>query len=385
MTSPSLTSPALVHDGIVFGAAFAATALMTPLARRAAIRFGIMDRPAPNKFHQQATPYLGGLVVAGAVLILIGAEVTENPSVRMQILAIGLGGLAVSLVGLIDDWRVLGALPRLAVQAGAGIGLWAAGVRLAPTGFVPLDLAVTVLIVLAVTNAINLLDNMDGLSAGTTAVIALFFFVVAASQGQELVTAMALALAGGCLGFIPYNFHPARIFLGDAGTLFLGFLLSVLFIKVKMVGYPLVTRTAVPLLLVTVPLFDTVLVIVSRWRAGRPVFRGGTDHSSHRLHLMLASPATVAMVTYGAAAASGAVALGLLAVDRAWVSWLVVGAAALACVAGLVVFERIYVRGALVSLEEAPRPKPAGTFASDILAPSRDRLRSQPFLSSGES
>jgi len=385
-----MTSPTFVHDGIVFGAAFGATAVLTPVARRAAIRFGMVDRPAAHKFHQRTTPYLGGLAVAAAVLILIAAEVPENPDVRMQILAIGLGGLAVSLIGLVDDWRVLNALPRLAVQAAAGVGLWATGVRLAPTGFVPLDLAVTVFIVLAVTNSINLLDNMDGLSAGTTAVIALFFFVVASSQGQELVTAMALALAGGCLGFIPYNFHPARIFLGDAGTLFLGFLLAVLFIKVKMVGYPLVTRAAVPLLLMTVPFFDTVLVVVSRWRAGRPVFRGGTDHSSHRLNLIFGSPGAVAMLTYTAAASTGALAMGLLAVDRAWVSWLVVGVTALAVAGGLILFERIYARGEVVSLGvvglgEAPSPKSAEAFASEILAPSRDTLRSQPFLSSGES
>jgi UDP-GlcNAc:undecaprenyl-phosphate GlcNAc-1-phosphate transferase len=379
-----MTSPTLFHDGIVFASAFGATALLTPLARRAAIRFGVVDRPAPHKFHQRATPYLGGLSVAVAVLILIGAEVTGNPTVRTQILAIGLGGLAVSGVGLIDDWRVLSALPRLGVQSGAAVGLWASGVRLAPTGVVPIDLAVTVFTVLAVTNSINLLDNMDGLSAGTTAVIALFFFLVAATQGQELVTAMALALAGGCLGFLPYNFHPARIFLGDAGTLFLGFLLAVLFIKVKLVGYPLATRAAVPLLLVSVPFFDTGLVVVSRWRAGRPIFRGSTDHSSHRLHLMLGSPGAVAMVTYGAAAVTGMVALGLLVADRAWVTWLVVGIAGLACAAGLVAFERIYAGEVMRGLEATPDLKSAETLASGILATAGDTLRPQPFVISGD-
>lgn len=371
-----MTSPTLAHDGIVFGAAFGATALLTPLARRAAIRLGVVDRPAPHKFHQRATPYMGGLAVAAAVLILIAAEATENPGVRIQILAIGLGGLAVSLVGLIDDWRVLNALPRLAVQAGAGIGLWASGVRLTPTGIAPLDLAVTVFIVLAVTNSINLLDNMDGLSAGTTAVIALFFFAVAAREGQELVTAMALALAGGCLGFVPYNFHPARIFLGDAGTLFLGFLLSVLFIKIRLVGYPLVTRAAVPMLLLAVPFFDTALVMVSRWRAGRPVFRGGTDHSSHRLNLLVGSPVTVAMATYAAAAVTGGIALGLLAAQQTWLSWLVVGLTLLTGLAGLFVFERIYANGGIRGGARAARLKSAEAQASGFMAHSSDTLRS---------
>ena len=129
--------------------------------------------------------------------------------------------------------------------------------------------------------------------------------MAAAAEGQYLVGAMALAVAGGCLGFLPYNFHPARIFLGDTGSLFLGFLLSVLFIKIGLVGYPLITRAAVPVLIVGVALFDTSLVIWSRWRAGRPVFRGGTDHTSHRLDALLGSPHRVALMTYAAAVVTG--------------------------------------------------------------------------------
>ena len=370
-----MTGQAFTRDGLVLAVTLAATLGMTPLARRAALRIGLVDRPGPNKYHEHATPYMGGLAIVVSILIALSWELTTSPEVRWELVAIGLGGLAVSAVGLIDDWRVLGALPRLTVQAAAGVGLWASGIRLAPTGAQPLDLAVTVFVVLAVTNSINLLDNMDGLSAGASAVAAAFFFAVAASQGQHLVGAMAAAVAGGCLGFLPYNYPPARIFLGDAGTLFLGFLLSVLFIKIKLPGYPLVTRAAVPLLIVTVPLFDTTLVVLSRFRAGRPVFRGATDHTSHRLDRVLRSPARVALITYEASALFGSLAVGLVLVHRAWATWAVVALTAVLGLVGLVLFEGLYAE------EPTPTGQPkrgikSGVVASAISAISSDTLRS---------
>jgi UDP-GlcNAc:undecaprenyl-phosphate GlcNAc-1-phosphate transferase len=258
--------------------------------------------------------------------------------------------MAVGAVGLIDDWKVLGAAPRLAVQAGGGALLWFTGVRLTPTGVPVIDLAVTVFVVLAVTNAFNLLDNMDGLAAGTAAIAAIFFFIAAAVEGQYLVGAMALAVAGGCLGFLPYNFHPARIFLGDAGSMFLGFLLSVLFIKIGLVGYPLVTRAAIPALIVGVALFDTTLVIWSRWRGGRRIFQGGTDHTSHRLHVLLGSAVRVALLTYAAAVATGTVASLLLLTHAAWPAWIAVAATAIAGTIFSVRLERVFERELLVRM-----------------------------------
>jgi UDP-GlcNAc:undecaprenyl-phosphate GlcNAc-1-phosphate transferase len=317
-------SSVIVRDVATFTAALVASAAITPAARRLAIRTGMVDTPGPHKHHQQTTPYLGGLAITAPVLVVLALQLLSPRSIHGQTIAIGLGAMAVSAVGLIDDWKVLGAAPRLAVQAGAAGLLWFSGIRLTPTGVPALDLAVTVFVVLAVTNAFNLLDNMDGLAAGTAAIAASFFFVAAASEGQYLVAAMALAVAGGCLGFLPYNFHPARIFLGDTGSLFLGFLLSVLFIKIGLVGYPLVTRATVPVLIVGVALYDTSLVIWSRWRGGRPVFHGGTDHTSHRLHVVLGSAARVALLTYAAALVTGTVACLLLLTHAAWPAWIAV-------------------------------------------------------------
>jgi UDP-GlcNAc:undecaprenyl-phosphate/decaprenyl-phosphate GlcNAc-1-phosphate transferase len=343
-------SSVIIRDVATFGAALVASAAITPAARRIALRTGIVDTPAPHKHHRRTTPYLGGLAITAPVLVVLALQLLSPRSIHGQTIAIGLGAMAVGAVGFIDDWRVLGPAPRLAAQTGAAALLWISGIRLTPTGVPAIDLAVTVFVVLAVTNAFNLLDNMDGLAAGTAAIAASFFFVAAVAEGQHLVGAMALAVAGGCLGFLPYNFHPARIFLGDTGSLFLGFLLSVLFIKIGLVGYPLVTRAAVPALIVGVAVFDTTLVIWSRWRGGRPVFQGGTDHSSHRLHVLVGSPARVALLTYAGAVATGTVASLLLLTHAAWPAWIAVAAAITLGTIFLLHLERVFERDLLVRM-----------------------------------
>src|SRR5690349_10626402 len=170
-------SSVIVRDVATFGAALIASAAITPAARRLALRTGIVDRPAPHKHHQQTTPYLGGLAITVPVLVVLALQLLSPRSVRGETIAIGLGAMAVGAVGLIDDWKVLGATPRLAVQAGAGALLWFSGIRLTPTGVPAFDFAATVFVVLVLTNAFNLLDNMDGLAAGTAAIAASFFFV----------------------------------------------------------------------------------------------------------------------------------------------------------------------------------------------------------------
>jgi len=323
----SLMSP-LQRDGLLFLATMACTAVATPLVIQIALRIGLVDRPAPHKFHQRTTPYLGGLAVAVPVLAAMVALMVTEPRLRLQFSAIAAGGVAVSAVGLLDDWATVRPLPRLAVQSIAALGLWAAGIRLGPTGVMPIDLCATVFFVLAVTNAVNLIDNMDGLSTGTVAVASLFAFVAAYWQGQRLVSAMAIALAGACLGFLPYNFTPARIFLGDAGTLFMGFLLATTVIELDLGGYPTVTRAAVPLMIIAVPLFDMALVVVSRRRGGRAVFRGGTDHSSHRLVSRGLTASQAALVTYGASGIAGMIALALLRARDARLTWVVLATGA---------------------------------------------------------
>jgi UDP-GlcNAc:undecaprenyl-phosphate GlcNAc-1-phosphate transferase len=282
--------------------------ILTPVVRRQATRLGILDRPADNKFHRQATPYLGGVAVAGALLLV--AAVTVGTS--GQLVTILAGGLALAGMGLVDDWRTVPLWVKLLVETSAAIAIWIVGVRAGLFGVAALDLGLTVLWVVAVTNAFNLIDNMDGLLAGVAAISALAFAAVAAEQGDYLVTSFALAVAGASVGFLRYNLPPARIFLGDAGSLLLGFLLAAIGLKLDLVGETGFTRTVIPALIVGAPLFDVALVVVARRLARRPVYVGGTDHSSHRLAALGLSDRAVAGVTYGFQGLCSLLALSLL-------------------------------------------------------------------------
>jgi len=355
-------------EPMLFIATTAGTALATPLAMKAAIRLGLVDRPAPHKFHQRTTPYLGGAAVGLSVLVALVVAVALVPERRVQTVTIALCGLAIAGIGLLDDWRILGALPRLAVQAGAGLALWASGIRVSATGAVLIDLPLMVFVVLAVTNAVNLLDNMDGISVGTVAIASAFFFLAAYSQGQRLVPILALTLAGACLGFLPFNFSPARIFLGDAGALLIGFIVAAIALKLELPGYPAITRLAVPALILAVPIFDMSLVVLSRWRAGRPVFRGAPAHCSHRLVAVGASPRTTALITYGAAALTGAIALLLLQVRSSAITWEVLAVGTILAGILLWLFEKVPVATPRFAESEAPPPpRSAPTGSSPVV------------------
>jgi UDP-GlcNAc:undecaprenyl-phosphate/decaprenyl-phosphate GlcNAc-1-phosphate transferase len=303
-------SPALRYV-LAFFVPLVVTLILTPVAGRLAFRLGILDHPSEQKFHRDPTPYLGGVALA-AGLVAISFLTTGASS---QIFVILLGGLILGVLGLVDDWVTVRPSVKLLVEASAGVVLWFADVRAGLFGVEGLDLALTVLWVVAVINAVNLLDNMDGLAAGVSAVAAGAFFAIAAQRGDYLVGSFALAVAGASLGFLRHNLPPAKIFLGDAGALMLGFLLSALGLKLDLVGENGFVRTAVPVLILGVPLFDAVLVTIDRaWRR-RPVYRGGTDHSSHRLATLGLSHGAVAAVVVGAELICCALALTLLEVS----------------------------------------------------------------------
>lgn len=287
------------------------TLILTPLAGRLARRFDILDHPSEQKFHRDPTPYLGGVALAAGLVAI--SFLTTGASA--QIFVIFLGGLILGVLGLVDDWVTVRPSVKLLVEALAGVALWFADVRAGLFGVEVLDLALTVLWVVAVINAVNLLDNMDGLAAGVSAVAAGAFFAIAAQRDDYLVGSFALAVAGASLGFLRYNLPPAKIFLGDAGTLMLGFLLSALGLKLDLVGENGFVRSAVPILILGVPLFDTVLVTIDRARRRRPVYRGGTDHSSHRLATLGLSHGGVAVVVVAAEVICCVLALAVLEVS----------------------------------------------------------------------
>ena len=183
----------------------------------------------------------------------------------------------------------------MAVESIAACDLWLAGIRGGVFGEPWADLLLTIVWVVAVTNAMNLLDNTDGVASGVAAVSALGLFAIAAIQGDFLIAALAVTVAGGCLGFLRYNFPPARIFLGDGGSLLLGFLLAAIGLELDLVGPSGVVRATIAVLALGVPIFDLVLVVTARLLAGRPVHVGGTDHAAHRLAARGFSPRAVAL------------------------------------------------------------------------------------------
>ena len=256
-----------------------ATLALTPVAARLARRFNVMDDPGGHKTHREATPYLGGLAVGAGLLVIAAFTGGTNG----ELLTVLLGALVLATVGLVDDIRGLSPVVRLAFEALAALALWVAGIRAGVLHTPWIDLPVTVLWVVAVTNAVNFTDNMDGIAASVAAASTLGVATIAGSNGDYLVAAFALAVAGACVGFLRYNLPPARIFLGDAGSMLLGFLIAALTVKVDLPVGAAAPRVLSTVLLTGVPLFDLTLVVVDRLRGGRPVYRGGTDHVSHRL------------------------------------------------------------------------------------------------------
>jgi UDP-GlcNAc:undecaprenyl-phosphate GlcNAc-1-phosphate transferase len=301
----------------IFLASAALSLILTPVAMAWAMRHGSLDRPGGHKGHAQPVPYLGGLAIAAsfAVAVVVGGALSRPESGLDELLLVVGLALALSVVGLIDDLRGLGAVVRLVAEAAAAVALWAGAERVDLFSGDVLDLVLTVVWVVGITNAFNLLDNMDGLSAGVAAIAAGWLFVIAAANGQFLVASLAAGLAGCALGFLRSNFHPARIYMGDAGSLFLGFLLAYLGLKLRFDG-PTSATFLVPIVVLGVAVFDTTMVSISRLLHHRSPFQGGRDHTSHRLvKVGIPVPAAVSLI-YLAAIALGWLALVMSRIDR---------------------------------------------------------------------
>jgi UDP-GlcNAc:undecaprenyl-phosphate GlcNAc-1-phosphate transferase len=168
-----------------------------------------------------------------------------------------------------------------------------------------INYALTILWILGITNAFNLMDNMDGLTGGLGAVASAFFLFFAFHAQQYVVGAIAAALLGSCLAFLVFNFNPASIFMGDAGSLFIGFLLALLGLKLRFLGAGTEVTWAIPMIVLGLPIFDTTLVVISRIRRGQPIWQGGKDHLSHRLAVFGLGPRHVAGILYGVACVLG--------------------------------------------------------------------------------
>ncbi len=295
---------------LIVVSAFIMAVGLTPLARWVAPRVGLMDQPAARKIHARPMPLIGGVAIYLAFivsLILLG-----DRTYVQEVVAIFAGASLCSLVGLWDDRVGLAPLFKLGVQVLAAGILLVSGVRTQLPWLGPLNPAVTLLWIVGVTNAINLLDNMDGLAGGVGAVAAAFFLLLAAMHGQYLVGALAAGLLGAAVGFLVYNVNPASVFMGDSGSLFLGFMLAAVGIKLRFPGQPTTITWMIPLIVLGLPIFDTSLVFLSRLRRGlNPLTTPGTDHTSHRLVQMGYSRREAVLTLYLVGCALGVLAMYL--------------------------------------------------------------------------
>ena len=295
----------LVPVVALLAAAIAAVAL-TPLAARLAMAIGQVSPPRLDRWGSRPTPMLGGLAIAAA--ILVPSAILSPEKVPFAVLGVGI--LASLTLGLIDDIRGLRPTSKLVGQIVIGAGLAFAGVRVEAIEFAPLAFLATLAWVVVIMNAVNLMDNMDGLAAGVVGIGALVLVLMAPEGGW--VAILAAATTGACAGFLVHNFAPARVYMGDAGSMALGFVVAALTLVLSNQAASNVGLAVFgPLLVLGLPLFDTALVTVVRKLEGRPVSMGGRDHTSHRIAALGLSERWTVLLLYVVAGAMAG--LGLLA------------------------------------------------------------------------
>ncbi len=309
--------------------AFLLALLSLPLWRAWALRIGLVDDPGHRKIHATPVPLAGGWAVLTGFLLplalgafalklgLLGAE-TVNPLSHgfsrriVPVLAVATGALGMLLIGWLDDRHELRPATKFAGQFVIASAVALAGVRI--TLFVPslvFSYAVTVLWILTLVNAFNFTDNMNGLCAGLGAIAAWNFALLAGRDGQYLVALLALAMCGALVGFLPWNFPTGRVFLGDAGSHLVGFLVAVLAIMPHFFTpqNPRGFAVLAPLLILAVPLLDLIQVVIGRWRRGQPFYVGDTNHFSHLLVRRGLSRTAAVLVLWTIAALLGVIPL----------------------------------------------------------------------------
>jgi UDP-GlcNAc:undecaprenyl-phosphate GlcNAc-1-phosphate transferase len=289
---------------------------LTPVMRKIAIKIGAVDRPnLDRKTQKEPVPYLGGVAIAiGITVASFGALLYSDFSTETfgKALSVLLPAILISAMGLYDDLKGLEPWPRLVAQTIAGIAVAIYLIQNDTLGQAfsnqALNYTVTIIWIVGICNSINFFDNLDGGASGTVAVISIFLFAIAYNQGQSLVSALAVVTAGATLGFLIWNKTPAKIYMGDAGALFLGIIIAVLTIRLDPEVGPQSRALSIPLLLMAVPILDTTTVVISRLSRGISPFTGGRDHLSHRLMRRGLGRKATAYVLWAMAAAFGSVA-----------------------------------------------------------------------------
>ena len=308
-------------------AAFALTGLITWPIRVIAILLGALDHPNLDRKAQVApVPYLGGVAIALGVSLTTAAAAfladdnnaaTASQTTIQLAAQVILPALVLGAMGLVDDLKSLPAWPRLIAQTlvGTALALFIINNGTQGTAFASptINTAITIFWIVGICNSINFFDNLDGAASGTTAIAALGIFVIAFDRGQELVSALSVVTAGATFGFLIWNKSPAKIYMGDAGALFLGVIISVLAIRLDPNISPSWKSLAIPVILLAVPLLDTTTAVISRLSRKISPLTGGKDHLSHRLVRSGLSRRQAALCLWSA---SGICALTTIAIYR---------------------------------------------------------------------
>jgi UDP-GlcNAc:undecaprenyl-phosphate GlcNAc-1-phosphate transferase len=318
-------------------AAFALTGLLTWPVRSLAIRLGAMDSPnLARKTQAEPVPYLGGVAIALGITIVtfaavfVGGNSTDENNGQLKDLALTvlLPALVLGVMGLFDDLRSLSPWPRLIMQTTVGTFIsfvivenGTIGTPFGDDGGIEqgvnsgngswLNTLVTIVWIVGICNSINFFDNLDGAASGAVAIAALGVFVIAFDRGQELVSALSIVTAGATIGFLMWNKSPAKIYMGDAGALFLGIIISVATIRLNPGITPTWQSLAIPVMLLAVPLLDTSVAIFSRLARGLSPLTGGKDHLSHRLVRAGLSRRVAAVCLWSASGVCALFALGV--------------------------------------------------------------------------
>ena len=331
---------------IAFTVALLASLSLTVPVRQLALRVGMVDHPGPRKVHVTPIPLLGGLAIyCGVVLATL---VSMDSQTRAQIVGVLAGATLVAAVGTLDDRGLLHHQIKLFVgMPVAAFILLASGVQAQVfSAVLPgqagrlADAGLTLLWVVGITASFSILDHMDGLCAGVAAMASLFFTIFASLSGQVLVSTLAAAVLGAAVGFLRWNFNPAKIFMGDGGAMFLGFLMATLALKLRPTGLPHATSWMVPVLILGVPIFDTALVSISRSRRGfLPFTTPGKDHTAHRLANLGLGQRRAVLALYGLGGVFGLVAL-LLSRLPVRQGYALAGVTAAAALLGVALLER---------------------------------------------
>ncbi|MDQ2654129.1 MAG: undecaprenyl/decaprenyl-phosphate alpha-N-acetylglucosaminyl 1-phosphate transferase [Chloroflexota bacterium] len=325
--------------GAAVALAFLVSLAATYGVRLAARRFDWLDHPSRRKLHTNPVPLMGGIAMYSAFVVAV--PVAHSRTVLEEGAVVLAGATLLLVTGIIDDRRGMRPFVKLLAQVGAALLLIVGGVQISIFTNDLVNACLTIFWIVGICNAMNLLDNMDGLSGGVAAIACASFAVLAGLNGQIWVSVVAAVLFGAILGFLWFNWNPATIFMGDAGSLLLGFLLAVLAIKLRFPGLEPERAWIAPLLVLIVPIADTSLVTISRLRRGVSISSGGRDHISHRLLKLGLTVRQAVGLLYAAALAGGVSAVLVTTVEPDFMAAILIASVTIMVLIAVTALERL--------------------------------------------